>query len=373
MMHREVVRSGSWRATRCGLRVVSLVFSVFTTGIVASISQGQTPSEPSESTTVVRVLAPASALPAYQSTNGARGSTPPEPHGAAATIESGDVATRSSEEIATALGNVAALGDSGVSWGPQWDLLGDSSVTTLDPSKPSVSLGVQYVSPGRLVRIQLRKNVAESNVSAARGEAAFGKAVLDPGLSNLSVKLRFESRLFAPYIVCKESACTDLKVDQIALRHGARFYGEFAAATATFKVQAKDQTAPGLAETGVPVAASVGLTYRVEGVMPGGAKFGSSALMLSPFVGAAVRALGGDFDAEKRRQLWDNSSSVFLGGEFGSFFQFGSLLFDARLTLLASTADRDAHIRGLTTIQFQLNTTFLLPWNVLGAKEEPES
>jgi hypothetical protein len=73
--------------------------------------------------------------------------------------------------------------------------------------------------------------------------------------------------------------------------------------------------------------------------------------MIAPYLGAALRALGGDLNESGRAAVWGGTASAFGGGELGSLFQFGSLLLDARITALTNLNgggnQGDAHVNGL--------------------------
>ena len=276
------------------------------------------------------------------------------------------------ERNTEALRKNVTLGESGVSSTPQWDLLGDASVTTLDASKPSTALGVQYVSPWTLLRVFVRKNLANSTVNAPLNDPTFGHAVLSPGLANVSIQLRVESSfdpMFAPHIKCNENQ-NCVNGSTIIVRYGPRAYVDVSMGSATFAVTPPADTPAGAPAphgiSGIPFAASAGLMYKVDGAMPGGAKFGSNKLMVAPYIGGAIRSLGGDFGDAERRALWGSNASTFAGGELGCFFQFGSILIDGHLTLLGATNDTGLRVAGLTGSQFQMKLTFLLPWSVLG-------
>lgn len=270
------------------------------------------------------------------------------------------------------LSDNVVIGESGVSSKRQWDLLGSTAVSTLDPSKPQVALGIQYVSPWTLFRVFLRKDVSSNEVSGAPGDRTFGEATLNPALANIGGTVRVEGGV-NPWVLCNGGECQkDARGNYtgVVARTGFRGYGELSVSRAAFVLKGAGPNGTDRSISGVPLAASAGVMFRLEGVMPGTAKFGNNILLAAPYLGLGLRALGGDFGDNERIAVLGTNASIFAGPELGVLGQFGYLLFDLRTSILGPTNDIHQRVNGLTGVQLQLTSTFILPWNVLGGEQQ---
>jgi hypothetical protein len=186
----------------------------------------------------------------------------------------------------------------GVHWdrAPQFVLLADSNVNTLDVTQPTVSFGVQRATPFTSLKVTFRKNLATGTVSGDQGDRIFGHSVLAPELSNLGIGVRFEKYkwVFIDYDLpktdtAKAKASADGDIGGYCAIYQANCYTRRSwlwyvavdAAEANFKIN--NSSAGGF---GVPVRLSTGVGYRIEGNLPS-AILGTGIFAFSPFVGGS--------------------------------------------------------------------------------------
>jgi len=241
---------------------------------------------------------------------------------------------------------------------PEWALVADASVTSIDFSKPTVSLGLERATPYQLAFVAVRKNTADNAITANERDRAFGQGVLAPSLANFSFLTHYEWRPWA-YIRCSDDCRRPGAIVNTKKSKGgyATVEASYAKLTASNGTKASDYFAP--------VAASAGFIYRLEGRMPDEVKLPTGRLGLAGYAGLTGRAIAGDLDEAGRRAIFGTSRRYYWGAEAGATIQIGNVMIDPRLTFLTNGDDR---VAGLTGIQLQINLSFLLPWAVLAAK-----
>jgi hypothetical protein len=276
-----------------------------------------------------------------------------------------DLGIESERQKETSLGaglvnaSVSGLSDSNA---PQWSLLADAAVTSLDFSQPTLSLGLERATPKTLAMVAFRKNAADNSVSGAAGDPAFGRTVLAPALASFSIATHIEWRLRA-YIQCNTDCRLPVGIRQINTKKSAGLY--FSGQAAYAKLIETGGTRPdGSAVSGYfsPLAVSVGGIYRLEGEMPDGAKLGTRKLGLAGYAGVTARVISGDLDGADRMSIFGTAKRYYGGVEAGAMVQIGNVLVDPKIIALTNNRDR---IPGLTGLQLQISLSFLLPWTVL--------
>lgn len=263
-----------------------------------------------------------------------------------------------SKGVDTVITSVTGLTDSSA---PEWSLLADAAVTSIDFSKPTLSLGLERATPWWLAMVAFKKNAADNSVNGTRGDPAFGRAVLSPALANFSVAAHLEWRPWA-YLQCN----TDCRSPQreINTKGSKGFYASVEASYAKL-TDTSAMRPDGSAVSGYfsPLAVSAGFVYRLEGAMPEGFKLGTRKLGLTGYAGLAARVISGDLGNADRTTIFGTADRYYAGFELGATVQLGNVLVDPRVVGL--TNDR-SHIPGLTGLQVQVNLSFVLPWSVLG-------
>lgn len=242
---------------------------------------------------------------------------------------------------------------------PQWVLLADANVTSLDTTSPTASFGVERGTPFTLARVRLRKNLDSSTVEADAGDRAFARRVLAPSVGDFSLSAHGEWRPIA-WIRCDKCDQPDA-----AIRSKYSIGGYAGVDVGETLFSAKQMDGSTLSTHAVPFSWSGGAVARLEGTMPGDANvLGSKVIVFAPYVGYSGRMLGGDLGSEERLGTIGVDSKYLHGVEAGIGLQLGNILFDPKLTFLSNGKDPDIH--GLTGLQFQIGITFVLPWTVVG-------
>lgn len=240
---------------------------------------------------------------------------------------------------------------------PEWSLVGDASITSIDFSKPSVSLGLERATPFGLVFVAVRKNATDNSITANQRDRAFGQGVLAPSLANFSVLAHYEWRP-SSYIRCSLSC-----ERKDAIVNTKKSKGGYATVEASYaKLTASNGSM--VSDYFAPVAGSAGFIYRMEGRIPDSVKLATGRLGLAGYAGLAGRVIAGDLDEAGRTAIFGTSRRYYWGAEAGATMQIGNAMIDPRITFLTNGHDR---VAGLTGIQLQINLSFLLPWTVLGA------
>jgi len=244
---------------------------------------------------------------------------------------------------------------------PEWSLLADASVSSLDFSQPTLSIGLERAMPTTLALVAFRKNAADNSVTATKGDPAFGRAVLAPALASFSIAGRYEWRPSA-HIQCPDDCRAPGR--KVTTKKSKGFYVTAEASYAKL-VDSSAMRPDGSAVSGYfsPLALAAGVIYRLEGQMPYGAKLGTTKLGLAGFVGGTGRVISGDLDSADRAAIFGTSRRYYGGLEAGAMLQIGNVLIDPRVIALTNCHDR---IPGLTGLQLQITLSFQLPWTVLG-------
>lgn len=279
----------------------------------------------------------------------------------------------------------------GISFGekPVWSLIGGSNVSSIDVTQPTVSIGIERVSPKIELRVTLRKNVATTSVSAATGgiagERAFGHALLMPSLANLGGSIRGFVRLRSTtYYDSKTSFADWQKVAGNEKRDFDEFcngqsttssadcytrdthyiYFDVDTAEAQFAVTGGVRALP--ATFVLPTKISAGYAFKSEGVLPQ-TFAGSSNVHLMPYGGITGRFVGSDMSEAARRIALGNASFAYYGLEAGLELQLSNVLINSEVTAIAPGATWEHRAPGISGLQFALTGTFILPWTVLGS------
>jgi hypothetical protein len=250
---------------------------------------------------------------------------------------------------------------------PVWALIADSNVSSLDVSQPSASLGLEVATPFTLARIALRKNVSENTLTGAPGARDFGRAVLRPGLANFSLGLQVERR-FRSYVRCRVNCREAASSDDAVVTAKWGWGGFVGLEVADLDVKVRDAGDQAVANGHiVPIALTIGLSGRVEGIPPTQLKSAGGGLSISGSLGPSLRIISGDVSDGGRALALSTPRRVVAGGELAVAIQLGNVILDARLTALSNF---DKPIPGLTGAQLQAGLTFLLPWEVVGGADK---
>lgn len=245
--------------------------------------------------------------------------------------------------------------------GPTWTLVGDAQASSdprassIDFSKPSLSLGLEYASPWTLAQVVVRKSTADDSITGAQHDPAFGRAALSPSQANLGMLVHYER---GHALRCQPSCDSN----EIIVASTLRGYGTFEISEIKLT-----ETSPQMS-SGVltPVAFSVGGIYRLEGRMPTGKQFGSDRLGINLYTGFTARALSGMHDGD-RSGILGSTSRWYFGIEGGVSLQIGNVLIDPHVTYLPPAFGGGKSVAGLTGALVQIRMTFVLPWMFSGA------
>lgn len=254
---------------------------------------------------------------------------------------------------------------------------------------------MQRTTPHTELRLQIRKNVADSSVEAGPADRTHGRALLSPALANvglifrgffwLGVHVFYESP--KTYEEARDEAaakkvrltfnefCTGKAEDFAADCHTRFSHGFYAVADVA---QSKfttmnagegnadgNATAPQASGFAVPSKFSGGYALSLEGILPQ-ALSGSRAVRITPYTGGTVRMVGGEISAADRKRIFGNASFAYLGGELGVELQLSNVILSTELTVIAPGASIENRAPGLSGLQFGSTLTFLLPWTVAG-------
>ena len=289
-----------------------------------------------------------------------------------------DGAIDQATQVADAVDMLAALdtgyrtvGIAGISSNEdRWTLVGDVQTTSVDLTKPSFSLGLEYAAYRSLSRVVIRK----ANVDSLTGDSTMptvGNAILSPSQANFSFLAHGE---WWPYPARCDPNCSS---NNLVVLSTWRAYGAFELS----RVQVSETGAPTSAGSMSPMAMSVGLVYRLEGHMPKAVSLGdSNRLGMNVYGGFTARMISGLHDKDHDKQHAENdmnqlvgldgsTARQFWGIEGGVSIQVGNVLIDPHVTYLPYfLASPEGTVKGLTGLQLQINLTFALPWIFSGGK-----